>query len=482
MVDEPLPGTFRIRPAPTVVRLAGDGGRGGTLQGGSPRRVVRLESEVAEVVDALLDGSTVQDAGDLAGPVARRLVEIGMARAWPPPGGPGPADVAVVIPAHDAEELVVRVLDGLPDVGRVVVVDDRSTDGTAAAASTRGATVVANAGPAGPAAARNAGAATVDEEIVAFVDADAALVPGWLPPLLAHFADPTVGAVAPRVRAPDDGSVLGGYEAVAGPLDLGDVGGSVGPDDAVPFVSTTTLLVRRSAWEAVGGFAEDLRFGEDVDFVWRLAACGTPAVYEPSVTVWHPHRRSLGAHVTNRFRYGTAGGALAARHGGRPGAPEASALLTAAFVLGLLGARRSGAVLVGAATVDAMRRLREVGLPLPDAAREAARATSRQGRGLLFGISRPWSPFALALAAGNRRARLPVAAALLARAVTSRRRAGGAGSVRNWVLLRSLDDLAFSAGVLHGSLTARDLRPLLPSRPRRPVTSRSVLGEEIVFP
>ena len=46
---------------------------------------------------------------------------------------------------------------------------------------------------------------------VAFLDADVTAPPEWIEPLLAHFADPTVGAVAPRVRG-EQGS----------PLDLGN--------------------------------------------------------------------------------------------------------------------------------------------------------------------------------------------------------------------------------------------------------------------
>ncbi len=54
----------------------------------------------------------------------------------------------------------------------------------------------ANVGPAG---ARNAGLAAVHSPLVAFVDSDCVPADGWLGPLLGHFDDPVVAAVAPRI-------------------------------------------------------------------------------------------------------------------------------------------------------------------------------------------------------------------------------------------------------------------------------------------
>src|SRR5438105_862112 len=52
------------------------------------------------------------------------------------------ADVVVIIPALDEEESLPRVLGDLPAVGRVVVVDNGSADGTARVAAERGAMVI----------------------------------------------------------------------------------------------------------------------------------------------------------------------------------------------------------------------------------------------------------------------------------------------------------------------------------------------------
>src|SRR5262249_17957024 len=154
----------------------------------------------------------------------------------------------------------------------------------------------------GAGAARNTGLAAVRTPLVAFVDSDCVPGPGWLSPLLRHFADPAVGAVAPRIRAHEQGSGwLARDEAAASAPAVGPAGGSgemgpgesiVGPGARVPYVPGAALLVRRAA--AGRGFAEDMPVGEDVDFVWRLSAAGWHIRYEPRAAVGHQHRVRLG--------------------------------------------------------------------------------------------------------------------------------------------------------------------------------------------
>ncbi|MYR59508.1 glycosyltransferase, partial [Streptomyces sp. SID625] len=139
----------------------------------------------------------------------------------------------------------------------------------------------------GPAAARNSGWRLAGTELVAFLDADVVPEPGWLEALLPHFADPRVAAVAPRVRSRPGGSVLERYERERSPLDLGPLPAVVRPGSRVSYVPTAALVVRVSALRALDGFDESLRYGEDVDLVWRLAARDLLVRYEPGSEVRH---------------------------------------------------------------------------------------------------------------------------------------------------------------------------------------------------
>ena len=137
------------------------------------------------------------------------------------------------------------------------------SSGVAAAA---GARVLRRPVNGGPAAARNTGLAAAETPLVAFLDSDCVPGPGWLDALLPHFADPAVGAVAPRIVPHEAGrSWLARYEGASSTLDMGQRPSIVRPGSRVPYVPGAALVVRKEA--AGAGFAEDMRVGEDVDFV-----------------------------------------------------------------------------------------------------------------------------------------------------------------------------------------------------------------------
>jgi glycosyltransferase involved in cell wall biosynthesis len=109
--------------------------------------------------------------------------------------------VSVVIPAYNAErtigEAVVHSLSQTKGSLQVelIVVDDGSTDDTAAIAESAGATVIRQQN-AGPAAARNRGWQSATGTFICFTDSDCIPIAGWLENLLDGFTDSQVGAVA----------------------------------------------------------------------------------------------------------------------------------------------------------------------------------------------------------------------------------------------------------------------------------------------
>ena len=133
------------------------------------------------------------------------------------------------------------------------------------------------------------GARVATTELVAFLDADTLPPPDWIERLAGHFDDPRVAAVAPRIRAAN---------RRRSPLDMG-------PNRIVPYVPSAALIVRTPV-----RFDETLRYGEDVDLIWRLLDQGHRVVYDPSVVVLH-HEADV---LRRRFRYGTSAAPLAARH------------------------------------------------------------------------------------------------------------------------------------------------------------------------
>ena len=276
--DELAPAGLCLRPDPNSRLLAG----GTVLAGGSPIRVLRLTPAGARHVAGWWSGTPVPDSAK-ARVLARRLLDTGLAHPAENlgalEGSCTPGDVTVVIPVRDRQAELVRCLAGLARMPRVIVVDDCSADPAAIArvASEAGARVVRRPENGGPAAARNTGLAAADTPLVAFVDSDCVPGQGWLDALLPHFADPAVGAVAPRIVPDEPGRTwLARYEGASSTLDMGARASIVRPGARVPYVPGAALVVRRTA--AGPGFAENMWVGEDVDFVLaarRVRLAGT---------------------------------------------------------------------------------------------------------------------------------------------------------------------------------------------------------------
>ncbi|MBF6096422.1 glycosyltransferase family 2 protein, partial [Nocardia cyriacigeorgica] len=80
-----------------------------------------------------------------------------------------------------------------------------------------------------------------------------------------------------------------------------------------------------AALAELGGFDERLRFGEDVDVVWRLTDAGHLVRYHPAAVVTHRPRATLGSWLRQRYDYGTSAAPLARRHPGRLACARVSA-------------------------------------------------------------------------------------------------------------------------------------------------------------
>jgi mycofactocin glycosyltransferase len=494
--DELVPAGFPLRADPATRLIAG----GSVLVGGSPVRVLRLTPRGAKQVAAWLGGAPVP-AGVAARKLARRLLDAGIVH----PGlaacsGPGTGDVTVVIPVRDRHAELARCLAGLRDAARcrgcasgprtaalaeVIVVDDCSADsmGIQAIASAAGARVIRRPVNGGPGAARNTGLAAACTGLVAFLDSDCVPAPGWLDRLLPHFADPAIGAVAPRIVPHEHGTTwLSRYEGASSTLDMGVRPSIVRPGARVSYVPGAALVVRKAA--AGAGFAEGMFVGEDVDFVWRLAAAGWRVRYEPAAVMGHSHRVRLRSWFARRVDYGTSAAALEQRHPGAVRPLYASWWTVGAWAAALTGRPILGAALTGTATALLARRLSRVTgerfsfpslRPSDNSKKRFAEITAWRlafrlvgggaltaGRPLGSALSRTWWPLAIPAAIAVPRLRLPVAALILAPPLLDWADHRPPLDPVRYVAARLLDDAAYSIGVWQGCARHRTARPLLP--------------------
>lgn len=196
--------------------------------------------------------------------------------------------ISVVIPAYNAAHFLRRSLQSvfaqtLKPI-EVLVVDDGSTDDTAAVAAQLGATVVSRPNG-GLSAARNSGIQRAVGDWVALLDADDAWSPGKLQAQAERVTDTTV-LVYTGIR-------------IVGEEGVRQVCSATDPAVARKIlryrncITPSTVLIRRDALSRVGGFREDLRACEDWDMWVRLQKVGAFAAVHDALTDYHVYSSSM---------------------------------------------------------------------------------------------------------------------------------------------------------------------------------------------
>ncbi len=219
---------------------------------------------------------------------------------------PGPSDrrgrpvprISVIIPTWNRRDLLEEVLEALdaqsidPDEFEVLVMDNRSTDGTAemieAMAARVGFPILHHVMPEnrGPARSRNVGAGLARGVVLAFTDSDCRPSPRWLELGVAPFRDPAVGFATGMVRYKPEQLAAAGFFA----RDSGEV------LEEHPTYTWTNVFYRRTVFLELGGSDESLCMPDfrnrvvdcgDTDLAWRAKEAGHRNVFVPDALVYH---------------------------------------------------------------------------------------------------------------------------------------------------------------------------------------------------
>jgi GT2 family glycosyltransferase/glycosyltransferase involved in cell wall biosynthesis len=224
--------------------------------------------------------------------------------------------VSIVIPARDQWVHTHRCLRSLATHAgsvsfEVVLADDESSDTTTRAGRLVRNLRVVRTGGVGFLEATNAAAVEARGRYVVLLNNDTIVQEGWLDALVEIAeGDPEIGIVGAKLVSPD-GSLLEAGCTVFRDGRASNDGRTRNPRapryevvTEVDYVSAACLLIRRSLWEATGGF--DSRFApayyEDTDLAFEVRNRGYSVVVQPRSVVVHVEGASHGTDVTRGLK------------------------------------------------------------------------------------------------------------------------------------------------------------------------------------
>jgi GT2 family glycosyltransferase len=209
--------------------------------------------------------------------------------------------VSVVMVLYGGWKLALRAMSALAantdPCFELVLVDNASPDDSLARVEehVEGATIIRNESNRGFGGASNQGAQRARGRYLCFLNSDAVVEPGWLPPLLETLADPGVGAVVP-LYLNENGTVQEAGSVVDSIGHAHAVGRDGDPRDfrlrfrrRVDFGSAACMLLSEGLFREVNGFDELFTPGyyEDTDLCFRLHELGLRTIFEPRSRVVH---------------------------------------------------------------------------------------------------------------------------------------------------------------------------------------------------
>ena len=196
----------------------------------------------------------------------------------------GMAPISVVIPVRDGAPLIDQALRSVQAQVQVpheiIVVDDHSSDGLDAVMAQFPEVILLRSPGEGAAEARNAGAAQATQQWLAFLDADDLWPASRCERQLQFLAEnPGVDLVSGAIQQ---------FQRKSG-AEFVRIGAPT------PSRLPTASLVRRAAFERVGGFSARFRVGETIEWWTRAVDAGLSCAVIPDTVLWRRvHEANLG--------------------------------------------------------------------------------------------------------------------------------------------------------------------------------------------
>jgi cellulose synthase/poly-beta-1,6-N-acetylglucosamine synthase-like glycosyltransferase/peptidoglycan/xylan/chitin deacetylase (PgdA/CDA1 family)/spore germination protein YaaH len=230
------------------------------------------------------------------------------------PGGPDYAPrVAVLIPAYNEEKVIVRTIRSVTMSNykniRVIVIDDGSTDNTYRVAVdaypadiASGRLTVLTKPNGGKADALNFGLERTNEQVYIGIDADGVIAHDAITNLVAHFADPKIGAVAGNAKVGNRVNLWTRWQALEYITSQNFERRALDLFDVVMVVPGAIGAWRTAAVKQGGGYHTNT-VAEDADLTMNLLEQGYWVIYEDRALAFTEAPVNINGLMRQRFRW-----------------------------------------------------------------------------------------------------------------------------------------------------------------------------------
>lgn len=192
--------------------------------------------------------------------------------------------ISVIIPVYNGKQYLTEAVESIfqqnYDPLEIIIVDDGSTDGTADLKNSFGKKVkYIYQENSGPAAARNKGISLANGEYIAFLDSDDLWPSGKLETQINQM-----------IHNPDIEIILGHTKTFDS--ELTDANKIKVEQDSVISIQLGSALFRKSVFEKVGPFDEELHYSEDHDWFFRAREKGIPILVSEEITLYYRRHKN----------------------------------------------------------------------------------------------------------------------------------------------------------------------------------------------
>ena len=215
------------------------------------------------------------------------------------------SSASIVIPTFNGAARIGYCLDALMTqiAGRnveILVVNDGSTDNTASVVGRYPAVRLITQANAGPAAARNRGAAEAQGTILLFTDDDCVPMSDWLEVMLAPFKDPSIVGVKGVYRTRQKSLAARFVQ-----IEYEDKYRLMAGLDSIDFIDTYSAAFLRDRFLEMNGY--DTTFpvacAEDIELSYRMSARGWKMKFVPAAIVYHTHPSTFSSYLKKKYKF-----------------------------------------------------------------------------------------------------------------------------------------------------------------------------------